>query len=126
MNDQLSSALVDVIKAGKNGVVNFALFAQQQAPDLAKQIISWGLWSNLFEVGVEVIIIFVCLKMMLWALKQEGDSVDNPLAFVTKIASIILFCIMFICFFNSGEEFIKCLVAPKIYLIEFVKSLIGK
>ena len=126
MNEQLSGALVDVIKAGKDGVVNIALFAQQQAPDLAKQIISWGLWSNLFEVGVEVITIFVCLKMMLWALKQKGDSIDNPLAFVTKLASIILFCVMFICFFDSGEGFVKCLVAPKLYLIEYVKSLIGK
>ena len=27
MNDQLSSALVDVIKAGKDGVMNVALFA---------------------------------------------------------------------------------------------------
>ena len=126
MNEQLSGALVDVIKAGKDGVVNIALFAQQQAPDLAKQIISWGLWSNLFEVGVEVITIFVCLKMMLWALKQKGDSIDNPLAFVTKLASIILFCIMFISFFNSGEGLVKCLVAPKLYLIEYVKTLIGK
>jgi hypothetical protein len=126
MNEQLSGALVDVIKLGKDGVVNIALFAQQQAPDLAKQIISWGLWSNLFEVGVEVITIFVCLKIMLWALKQKGDSIDNPLAFVTKLASILLFCIMFICFFSSGEGFVKCLVAPKLYLIEYVKILIGK
>ena len=54
MNEQLSGALVDVIKAGKDGVVNIALFAQQQAPDLARQAIAWGLWSNLFEVFIEL------------------------------------------------------------------------
>ena len=126
MNDQLSSALVDVIKAGKNGVVNIALFVQQQAPDLAKQIISWGLWSNLFEVFIEFTTIYICIKLLLWAVKEDGDMIDNPLAGCAKGGSILLFVIMFISFFNSGEGFVKCLVSPKLYLIEYVKILIGK
>ena len=129
MNEQLSGALVDVIKAGKDGVVNLALFAQQQAPDLAKQIISWGLWSNLFEVFIELFSMFAVLKAYQWALSKIKDDKyesENPLYWIIFIIGGIFAIIMFICFFNSSEAFVKCLVAPKLYLIEYVKTLMGK
>lgn len=126
MNEQLSSELVDIIKGAKDGVVNIALFVQQQAPELTKQVIAWGIWSSAFELFIESITIFICIKIILWSLKQSGDIIDNPLAGVAKAASILMFVVMFICFFGSGEEFFKCLVAPKLYLIEYVKSIMGK
>ena len=120
MNDQLSSALVDVIKAGKAGVVNLALFAQQQAPDLARQVVAWGLWSNLFECGIELLTMYLVYKACRYAVKWEEYGI--PFYIIGGILGLV----MFICFFNSGEGFVKCLVAPKIYLIEYVKTLMGK
>ena len=129
MNNELSSALVDVIKASKDGVMNIALFAQQQAPELAKQIVDWGLWSNLFEIFIELISMFAVFKLYAWALgkiKADQYESDNPLYWIIFIIGGLFAIVMFICFFNSGEGFVKCLVAPKLYLIEYVKTLIGK
>jgi hypothetical protein len=126
MNEQLSNALVDVIKAGKDGVVNLALFAQQQAPDLVRQIVSWGLFSNIFECIIEVTtVIVIWLLFKNWAANDFKEN-DNPLALMFMILGSILFVIMFICFVNSGETVIKCLVSPKLYLIDYVKTLISK
>ena len=127
MDKELSSALVDVIKAGKDWVINLALFVQQQAPDLARQIVKWGLWSNLFEVFIELFSIFAVLKSYQWALakvKEDKYDSDNPLYWIIFIIGGIFAIIMFVCFINSGETFIKCLVSPKLYLIEYVKNLV--
>ena len=57
---------------------------------------------------------------------KEFKDKDNPAALMFMIVGAILFVIMFICFCNSGESFVKCLVAPKLYLIEYIKNLVGK
>lgn len=124
MNEQLSNTLAEILKAGKDGVVNMALFAQQQAPDLVRQIIAWGICSNLFECVVEVaVILIVWFIYKNWASNEFKEN-DNSLALMFMIVGVILFVIMFICFINSGECLVKCIVAPKLYLMDFIKGFI--
>jgi hypothetical protein len=126
MNEQLNNALADVIKAGKDGVINMALFAQQQAPDLAKQIVSWGFWSNFSECFIEIFVIFLCFKGFIWTKKAIAYDTGNPFPYVFWVVGGILATIMFVCFCNSVEACIQCLVAPKLYLIDYVKKLVIK
>jgi hypothetical protein len=124
MNEQLSSIIADVIKATKDGVVNIALFVQQQAPDLAKQIVSWGLWSSISEAFLNVITMVIIYKIWKhWAIVKWNEN-EEPTAMVFMVIGGIIFIIMFICVWVNVEEIIKCLVAPKLYLIEYIKNLI--
>lgn len=126
MDKQLSDALVDIIKAGKDGVMNVALFAQQQAPELSKEIVSWGMWSGIAESFIEISLMIIIWNVWInWAGKAWKHD-ENPLAMMFMVIGAITFVIMFVCFCNSFQQFIKCLVAPKLYLIEYVKHLIGK
>lgn len=124
MDKQLSDALTEIIKAGKDGVVNMGLFVQQQAPDLAKEIISWGFWVSIAEIFIEAFVMYICFLGFNWSKKASEDDDSNPFPFLLCIFGGILFAIMFVCFCNSIETVIKCLVAPKLYLIDYVKDLL--
>lgn len=124
MNDQLNNILAEVLKASKDGIVNIALFAQQQAPDLAKEIITWGFWSNLSCTLLSPVGLFISYKMYQWGekIKKEDDYSSIPILLnVVEIILIIIFVLVF-CF--SLEEMIKCIVAPKLYLMDYIKDLI--
>lgn len=123
MNEQLSAVLVDILKTSKDGVINVALFAQQQAPELAKEIIQWGFWSNLFWVILSPVVFFISYKLFLYGIKMDNDGNCDGAMFC-KILCWILVVIFIVTFCCSLQEMIKCLVAPKIYIIDYVKNLI--
>lgn len=124
MNDQLSNALAEILKTSKDGIINMALFAQQQAPELAKEVIQWGFWSNLVWVIVSPIVIGICYKLCLVGIKIKKDDDFSTMPMMIFVGCGILFIIFILTFFCSLQELIKCLVAPKLYMIDYVKDLL--
>ena len=125
MNEQLSSALADILKAGKDGVVNIALYAQQQAPDLARQVVSWGFWIGVFWCVSSPIIICAIWVFFRWMKEKLKDVPDNedvliPLFMISGAVTVVFIVV----FFSEAENIVQCLIAPKLYLIEYFKQFV--
>jgi hypothetical protein len=132
VNEQLSNALAEVLKASKDGVVSVALFAQQQAPDLAREIVQWGFWSHLLWSVLSPMIVFslylINIKVMALYEKDKGERnySDAVLAvcWLFWIIGGIVAIIFIINTFCAIETVIKCAVAPKLYLMDYIKEFL--
>lgn len=124
MNEQLNNTLAEAIKASKDGVINLALFAQQQAPDLAKEIIQWGFWSNLFWSIASPLFLLILWKINLYIMKEWKDN-DNPICVIFWIVGGLMAVIFIVCTFCSIQETIKCAVSPKLYLMDYIKDFVA-
>ncbi len=124
MNDKLSNAMADILKSSKDGVINIALFAQQQAPELAKEIVQWGFWSNFMWFFISGGILFILFRIHKILLKININDEGNPGSVIGWLIGGII-AIIFICMmFGSLESCLKTMISPKLYLIDYINNLI--
>lgn len=115
--------LLEIIKGTKN-------FAIEQAPDVFKQIISYGIIFNAvyLVIGISLLVCaFFSGRKMLSNIKQISYSKDT----IKEEALVFLFG--FICFFSflfgaiisvdHLNPFIKATTAPKVYMIDYLMDL---
>ncbi len=103
-------------------------FAVDQAPDVAQQIIAWAIYSNLIASILCTLGAFACFYLMRKAiikltrakLSFDAEGGFQILAGVSGFAGGL--CLTFsIC---SLFGFLKPLIAPKLFLIEYVAALL--
>ncbi len=124
MNEQLNSALAEVLKASKDGIVNIALFAQQQAPELIKQVFTFSIIERAIDLVFFIFAIFALKFLLDKAIKLNADDDGHPSAFVMflvfGIGTLLVFFGLNDCLINIA----KIVFAPKLFLIEYCKNLI--
>ena len=129
MNEQLSNALAEVLKSSKDGVVSIALYAQQQAPELAKQIVAWGLAVSIFwSIAIPAIIfaIWKVCERIRRQIKLSGNYDGSEFLIPYSIIGGVITAILIIVWFCELQQIIQCVVAPKLYLIDYIKEFIKK
>lgn len=112
--------------------------AAEQAPLLVKEIVYWGIAEPGFGVGL-ALIFMLCLPATLFYLSRsktlpegkrcmsaafddQGSGFD--IAF-SIIGGIVLPIIGFIIFCTNIMSFLKPIVAPRVFLIEYFRQLAG-
>ena len=122
-----SLALLDgAEKAGKD----LYSFVQEQAPELCDEIVNYGFWSNLLIWLLCMIIIgLTCLytykiykNKESRELFESGDSM--MLCIMLPMSWSISIVALLVSTFRAGKT-IKALVAPRLYVLEYLKDLIG-
>lgn len=112
--DQLIKFVTDTLQQGKDLVID-------QAPTVVKEFLRWNFYQDLFWIGVGLAtiltgtIIYYKLKKSLKGTMEYGfQFVPGAVGWIigTVAVAINLF------------DLIKLLVAPRIYLIEYVTSLL--
>jgi len=104
-------------------------FADEQSPDLIRQILSWAFWCNVMNIGICALLGLLLLTgqvaaWQMFVVGQDHYRADFPAAII--LALFILDLPIVLISLSSLQEMVQVRVAPKVYLLEYAKSLIQK
>ena len=125
MKEELLEKFSGLVDLAKDGVLKGVEVIQMEAPELVKEIIRWSIASNIFLVIIFVILTIISFKLGCWFIKRgnEDDWCDEG-NFGGSAFSILIFLIALSFSICCSLELVKILVAPKLFLIEYIKHLI--
>lgn len=97
-------------------------FAAAELPELFKEIVAYGVWSNGIYIAIGVVLLITGVICTRKALKLKShDEMDEQMAFaITALVSLVIGIVSVAANISS---FIQATVAPRLYLIEYFKEL---
>lgn len=106
-----------------SGIESAGDFLKQEIPDVLQQLLMWHLISSLISFTFSIIFILSCLYFVFktyipWLKKGLGDG--RELSCVLFLIPISLLAAWFI----ESFVWLKILLAPKLYLLEYGASLL--
>lgn len=129
MNDELQKALVEVINKTSKGVESGVEFLQRELPEVVQQILWWhAIHSAIFFVLGLMLLLYLPLKCRsLWQ-KWSAIEKENPRAdvdgYVWGCAACLAGTLLGALMVLLNLTWLKILIAPKLYLIEYAASLV--
>ena len=123
MTPEVEKKLLEYLGVLENTIKEGKDFTIQQAPEVAKEIVSYGFASNLICSVCLIFAIFgsaiFAVKLAKWAVKEIKDPFP---AFL--IIAVWLFLVMFILPFTFTQinQTAKAYFAPKLYVIDYLRS----
>ena len=124
MNEQLEQKSVELLGWLEQAIKTTADFGTEQIPLFIQELLLYKFWMSLggCTVGVLALIasIYTLLKFIKWCLKDRfNDNLPFSLFWIIPISiSIIAIC--------SNTDWIMIKLAPRLYLLEYVKALFEK
>ena len=124
MNEQLQSQLAEILKQMSVAITATKDISLRELPDIARQYIVYGFFTNLLSViisGTFIIVLIVAGVMLVKYVRRTEDS-DAFFAFIPL--SIIGFPSIgvFVCVLNN---LILNITAPKVWLILEIKNILS-
>ena len=126
LSDSLMNKLADMgIKAAdfaEKSAQNIYLFIEKEAPLLLHEWVLWNLWKHL----IPTIICFIMLLSIGFnfkSIRNYDGSLDKADRGTALFATFIV-CVVLIVVILFNIEWIKILVAPRIWILENIKELI--
>lgn len=148
MNEQANKILVELLQKASNGIDAAISFSQAQIPEVIHQLLVWNMVHSLIMTLISISTIplvfwFVkrqCRKVEVGKFDNEGYSWDggNPKYSPTMVwdskgelsflivpgAAVLLFWGLWVIVVVTKMTWLKILLAPKFYLIEYAATLI--
>lgn len=136
MNEILQQKLADAIEAAQSTGKDVYTFIAEQSPELAQDIVNWGIYYNgiicaislvafLCVVGITLFILYKIKNYEKWQDffddSGRGLVVTIFMVFFSLTGSIISLGVLM----EHIGGFIQAVVAPKLYLLTYLKDLIG-
>jgi hypothetical protein len=127
MNETLKPYLEKLLSSGAKTVEEAAKFIETQTPELASEIIRWGAISESAAPLIFLILMGACVFIHLFYKGEEpykngGPSNDYyPPLFIFNLIAAIGFSFLFIV---EMIDVLYPLVAPRLYILEKISSLI--
>ena len=136
MNEELNKALLDVITKVTSGVEGVVAFGQDQIPEVVEQLLLWEMTISLigFLLGMLSLTIAVFRGIQGEGLRVKYDKAykEGPLSsdghdFLRVCSYIIPWCCAIVVFIIIANNlvWIKILVAPKLFLLEYAAKMVG-
>lgn len=124
MNEQLEQKSVELLGWLEQTIKTTADFGAEQIPLFIQELLLYKFWMSLggFAIGILALIfsIYTLLKFIKWCTKNKFD--DNlPFCVIWAIPIFISICAIF-----SNTDWIMIKLAPRLYLLEYVKTLFEK
>jgi len=130
--ETINSVLVDILKgakdagseiygASKTGIIKAVDFAQEQAPLVVQEFLTWKfaqatIWTVISVIGL--IVLGYCIKKCINWLEESGGG-----SMVGILFGVILFVVvMFVGLIPNVEQMVKVKVAPRVFIIEWVSD----
>lgn len=114
--NKLNELLAFILEGAKDAQA----FAGEQLPLAAQEIITYGIWYNSIA-AVSMFFVFLAGLLFAWKLKSCDDGDMAPAVFFVCLFDLIPLFVAA----EFGLVVIKAIVAPRVYLIEYVSNLIG-
>lgn len=128
MNDEAKELLIESAGKLQEYLDSTEVFVLEQAPLLAQEVVRYGVWVNgSFSIGSAFLSILVLGIWVLYARSRvKNDDWDtNPEIFISAMLSMFIFVPSIVCFSVTVGSFLKALIAPRLYLLETIGSLLG-
>ena len=124
MNEQLEQKSIELLGWLEQAIKTTTDFGTEQIPLFIQELLLYKFWMSLggFAVAILVLItsIYTLIKFIKWCDKNhDSEGMALGLFWVIPIAvSIIAIC--------SNTDWIMIKLAPRLYLLEYVKTLFEK
>tara|TARA_R110000868_G_scaffold398317_3_gene671439 strand:- start:1369 stop:1743 length:375 start_codon:yes stop_codon:yes gene_type:complete len=124
MKEQLEQKSIELLGWLEQAIKTTAEFGTEQIPLFIQELLLYKFWMSLggFAIAILVLIfsIYTLIKFIKWCDKNhDSDSMAFGLFWVIPIVvSIIAIC--------SSTDWIMIKLAPRLYLLEYVKTLFAK
>ncbi|MEX5854780.1 hypothetical protein AB6H27_19970 [Providencia huaxiensis] len=138
MNEQVSKALTDLLEKASNGIDSTVAFSYDNLPEVIHQLLAWKMTMGIIWSVVGAVLIVLAIFMPVWAKRAksngaiwtyyDGEKKYNINSTMydfsrTIFPALILFFGAVIAI-GGFSMWLKILLAPKLYLIEYAASLI--
>lgn len=122
MFEQQISELLQVIKTA---LVSGGEVIKEQFPILCHQLVMWGMISNALGVVLFTVLTGICFFVFMYGRKKyDPDSYDNTCADAIMWGSAVVAFLSFLFTCGCALDFTKSLVAPNLYIIEHLGSVV--
>ena len=122
MKEEILAQVVPLVELTKHGILKAVEILQREAPEVVREILAWGIVSSLipFVVGF-IVFVLACWGVVHVCRHSDdfGDDTGAGIFFMSLVVAGLSFAIM-----CNASAWIKVLVAPRLYLIEYFSSLI--
>lgn len=125
MTTELQGKLVEILSSIQVAASKTADFALEQLPDIAQQYVMWGRVTMTLTSGISALLFGLC-AYYLFSTYMRGRR-DEPLHEVeipVMIGSFIVGLLSFLSWALSFSETLMVWVAPKVWLLKEIASLI--
>ena len=128
MKQEIIEIVKPLLEKGTAGLLQAADLIKAQAPELCAQILKYNFWYSIFVWGVATFALLLMSSFFIICIyryiKDIGDEdVIVPCMVCSGIVSLIFGLFYFVAILD-GIAFIKIWLAPKLYLIEYISSLV--
>lgn len=133
MKEALMEQVAKILASVHDTAAGAALAIKAEVPELCRQIVAWELWRN-----VAYGIMWLCatlafalagLKAARWAAKSEEKDwqglLPGILVITAVMAALFMVPIGTAALFGHVTAVIKCLTAPDLVVLDYVKSVIA-
>ncbi|TFL14185.1 hypothetical protein CSC67_08515 [Pusillimonas caeni] len=122
MNEQLQTALADLIGKANSGIDAGTTFLQAQLPDVIQQLLIWkaAMSSLLFLLSVAGFIGVTVAIVRVWRNADFWNGDDMPPSALVAFFLCVLYAFPALVW---SLDWLQIWLAPKIYLIEYAASL---
>lgn len=120
MSDQLDQQLAQLVLAARAAGKATADFVVEQAPQLAQEIIRWGIYSHVLLA----LVFGVLLGVLLWQVPVRFRRIEQEEGkfFIALFGAMaIVGCL--IVFVTNSLVATKAVVAPRLYLLEYINGV---
>lgn len=137
MNEQAQKVLADLLQKASNGIDSAVSFSQAQIPDVIHQLLTWSLVSSLigFSIGLLIISLGVSIPFIAKSARKRNATWTFYEGRINYGISSCLYDFSFhliplptilvgLLISLSNMTWLKIILAPKLYLIEYGASLI--
>lgn len=133
MNEELKNKANDMLLEMLNGLEKMVDFSVEQLPLLVQELLFWNFTKSLilsvFWGLVLITSVIVFIKLLKWGFSSYEDSYlkkheSSPEIFIpsTIILPVLMICSVIVIFENL--DWLKIMIAPRLYLLEYAASLI--
>ena len=139
MSEKLENALVEIIEKANSGLDAATEFVMAELPEVVQQALTWYFVESLIFSIVGLLLLMFSYKALKiqydllykkdgklrdWA--DDGYGMSGP-AFVYSALTVILDAFLIIFAITNALSFtwLKILIAPKLWLIEYASKLAG-
>lgn len=124
MKEELAKELLDVVRGTKESVIKGMQLASEQFPDLVEEILRFKLATAALEIIVALIFILGSVWTIIKAMKAHKKDEDADLPKIITLVAGVFGFITFAFLLEGVWNTLKITLAPKIFLIEYLSSLL--
>ena len=127
MNEQIVEQLLPILEKTKEGILKGIEVAQEQCPELIRQLLTWKFYESLTGFMVNVVLgvgsALLIKHGISVGIAQDWSEESCPVFIPCLIVGAVVGLVSLTVLLASGiPGWVQILIAPKIYLLEYISS----